>query len=87
MNVEIHKEAICTPAGTGWGPRLPTLTDSQELKNLYFTMKFFPPHHLHVNNMWIQFQGQKMYQKKDIQNLPTCVDVKSISMLLTLTEP
>jgi len=35
--------------------------------------------------MCTKFQGQKIHQKKDIQNLPTCVVVKKISLLPTLT--
>jgi len=63
---------------------LPTLTASQELKNWYFTRKFLSQHHLYVNNTYTKFQGQKIHQKKDIQNLPRCVAVKKISLLPTL---
>jgi len=42
-------------------PVLPTLTASQELKNWYFTMKFFSQHHLYVNNTCTKFQGQKIH--------------------------
>jgi len=28
--------------------------------------------------MYTKFQGQKIYKKKDIQNLPTCVAMKKI---------
>jgi len=45
---------------------LPTLTAFRELKNWYFTMKFLSQHHLYVNNTCNKFQGQKIYQKKDI---------------------
>jgi len=64
---------------------LPTLIASWELKNWYFTMKFLSQHHLYVNNTCTKFQGQKIYQKKNIQNLPTCVAVKKISLLPILT--
>jgi len=57
---------------------LPTLKASRELKNWYFTMKFFPQHHLYVNNKCNKFQGQNIYQKKDIQNLPTSVAIRKI---------
>jgi len=56
-----------------------------QLKNSYFTMKILPQHHLYVNNTYNKFQGQKIYQKKDIRNLLTCVVVKCFSLLLTLT--
>jgi len=54
---------------------LPTLTASRELKNWYFTMKFLPHYHLYFNNTCTKFQGKKIYQKIDIQSLPTCVVV------------
>jgi len=55
---------------------LPTLTPSQGLKIFFFTMNFFAQHRLYVNNMHDKFKGQKIKEKKDIQNLPTCVVVK-----------
>jgi len=64
---------------------LPTLKASRELKNWYFTMKFLQQNHLYDNNTCTKFQGQKFYQKKDIQNLLTCVVVKCFSLLPTLT--
>jgi len=65
---------------------LPTLTASQELKNWYFTTKCLPQHHLYVSNMYTKFQGQKIHQKKVIQNLSTWVVVEKISLLPTLTD-
>jgi len=47
-------------------------------------MKFLSQHHLYVNNTCTIFQGQKINQKKHIQNLPTCVVVKFFSLLSTL---
>jgi len=64
---------------------LPTLKASWELKNWYFTMNFFPRHHLYVNNRYTKIQCQNIYQKKDIRNLLTCVVVKCFSLLPTLT--
>jgi len=64
---------------------LPTLKASQELKNWYFTMKYFAQSNLYVNKMCTNFQGQKIYQKEDIRNLLTCVVVKCFSLLPTLT--
>jgi len=58
---------------------------SRGLKNYFFTMKFFSQDLLYVNNICARFQGQKIYTKKDIQNLPTCVAVRKISLLPTLT--
>jgi len=46
---------------------------------------FLPQHHLYVINTCTKFQGHKIYQKRDIQNLPTCVHVKKNSLLPTLT--
>jgi len=63
---------------------MPTLTASQGLKNWYFTMNFLSQHHLYFNNTCTKCQGQKFHQKKDIQNLPTCVAMKKISLLPTL---
>jgi len=63
---------------------LATLIASRELKNWYFTMKFLSQH-LYVNNTCTKFQGQKIHQKKYIQNLPICVAVKKNSLLPTLT--
>jgi len=37
------------------------------------------------NNTSTKFQGQKIYQRKDIRNLLTCVVVKCFSLLPTLT--
>jgi len=48
-------------------------------------MNFFSQHRLYVNNTSTKFQGQNIHQKKDIQNLPTCVVVKKISLLPTLS--
>jgi len=59
---------------------LPTLKASQELKNWYFTMKFFPQHCLSNNNMYTKFKGQKIYKGRDIKNLPTCVAVRNFSV-------
>jgi len=63
---------------------LPTLKVSQELKIWYFNMKNLPQNHLYVNNMCTKFQGQEIYQKRDIRNLLTCVVVKCFSLLPTL---
>jgi len=57
---------------------------SWELKNWYFTMKLLSQHHLYFNNTCTKFEGQNFHQKKDIQNLPTCVAVNFFSMLPTL---
>ena len=54
-----------------------TLTPSQGLKNCLFTMKFFPQNYFYVNNICDKFQSQKIYTKRKIQNLPTCVAVKN----------
>jgi len=63
---------------------LPTLKASRELKNWYLTIKL-KKNHLYDNNMCTKFQVQKIHYKKDIQNLPTCVAVRNISLLPTLT--
>jgi len=47
----------------------------QGLKNWFFVMKFFLEENLYVNNICAKFQGQKIYTKRDIQSLPTCVVV------------
>ena len=52
---------------------LPTLTPSQRLRNCLFTMKFLAQHALYDNNIHAKFQGQKIYTKKNIYNLPMCV--------------
>jgi len=64
---------------------LSTLKVSREFKNWYFTMKVLTHHHFYINSICAKFQGQNIYQKKDIQNLPTCVPVRKISLLPTLT--
>jgi len=64
---------------------LPILKASRELKNWYFTVNFLSQHHLYGNNTCIKFQGQKIHQKKDIQNLPTRVAVRKFSLLSNLT--
>jgi len=64
---------------------LPTLKGSRELKNWYFTKKFLPQHQLYVDKTCTKFQGQNIYQKKDIQNLLTCVPMRKSSLLPTLT--
>jgi hypothetical protein len=65
--------------------RLPTLKASRELKNWYFPSKFSAKHYLLVSYMHTKFQGQMIYQKKVIQNLPTLVAVEMFSLLPTLT--
>jgi len=63
----------------------PTLIGSQGLKIWSFPMKFLARCCLYVNYMCDKFQGQKIYTKKDIGNLPTCVAVRTIPLLPTLT--
>jgi len=55
-----------------------TLTPSQGLKIWYFALKFFSWDHLYVENMSSKFQVHKIYPKKDISNLSTCVVVRMI---------
>jgi hypothetical protein len=38
-------------------------------------MNFFAQDPLYANNMCAKFEGQKIYTKKEIHNLPTCVVV------------
>jgi len=69
---------------------LPTLTTSQGLKFISFAMKFLEQQSLYNNNIYSKFQGQKINNKKDIHNLPTCVVLRNtimetISLLPTLT--
>jgi len=64
---------------------LPTLTAFQGLKHWSLTMKFLSWHNLYVNYICAKFQGQKVYTKKDVRNLPTCIAVRKISLLPTLT--
>ncbi len=52
---------------------LPTLPPSQGLKTFFVGMKFLEWNQIYVDYMCGKFQGQKIYQKKDIQNLLTCV--------------
>jgi hypothetical protein len=54
---------------------LPTLTTSQRLIYLFFSMEFLEQNPLYVNKIWKKFQGQPIITKKDINNLPTCVVV------------
>jgi len=63
----------------------PTLTPSLGLKNWFFSMNFFPQDHLYVHNIYKKFQSQIIYTKKDIWILPTCIAVRKISLLPTLT--
>jgi len=42
-------------------------------RNWFFTMNILSQHHLYVNNTCTKFHSQKIHQKKDIQNLSTCV--------------
>jgi len=64
---------------------LPTLTPFLGVKFFSFAMKFLSQDQLYVNNIWSKFQSQKIYTKKDIPNLPTCVVVRKFSLLPTLT--
>jgi len=52
---------------------------------IFFAMKFLARNHLYADNMCFKFQVQKIYPKKDIQNLPTCVVLRKFSLLPTLT--
>jgi len=63
---------------------LPTLTPFRRLKYCLFTIKFLSWNHFYVDNMHAKFQVQNIFRKKDIQNLPTCVVVRMISLLPTL---
>jgi len=38
-------------------------------------MKFFSQDVLYANNMCAKFEGEKIYTKEDIHDLPTCVVV------------
>jgi len=49
-------------------------------------MKCLPQHHLYVSNVCTKFQGQKIHQKKVIQNISTWVAMEKISLLPTLTD-
>jgi len=40
-------------------------------------MKFFPQSEFYVNDICENFQSQKSYTQKDIQNLPTCIAVRN----------
>jgi len=64
---------------------LPNLTPSQGLRTFLFAMKFYWWDHIYVHNKSFKFQGQNIYTKKDIRNLPTRVVLREFSLLPTLT--
>jgi len=49
------------------------------------TMKLLSRDLFYVNNMCAKLEGQNIYTKIDIHNLPTCIIVREISLLPPLT--
>jgi len=50
-------------------------------------MKFLSRDHLYVDNMCAKFQVQKIYPKKDIKNIPTCIVVRMIFYIRANFDP
>jgi len=54
-------------------------------KIAYLLWLFFMQDHFYVNNISAKLRGQKIHTQKDIRNLSTCVVVREILLLPTLT--
>jgi len=54
-----------------------TAANFDSLSKKFFAMKFLEKKLLYVNNIYSKFLGQKINKKKDIKNLPTCVDLRN----------
>jgi len=56
-------------------------------ENLLFTTKLLAEDHLYFNNMCAKFQGQNIYPKKHIKNLPTSVTMRNNFKVANFNNP
>ena len=60
---------------------LPTLTPSQRLRNVPFTMKDLAEHALYVNNIHAKFRGHNIYTKEKNFNVQTSFTIANLDTL------